>query len=135
VQAAGVDPARAADRDGRPGRGAQHERVELLAAGLGVLLGVVQPRERSAVGEGESVEVEQDRGGDKRARQRPAAGLVGARDEAPLELAVEGEQLAAARAGRLGAARAQRGGADRRRVLRDRGGGLGGGRGRRRRRV
>ena len=68
--------------------------IELLAARLGVLLGVVQPRERAAVGQRQPLEVEQDGGGDERPGERAAPGLVGAGDEAAAELAVEGEELA-----------------------------------------
>src|SRR4029453_18772110 len=59
VEAAAVDPARAANDDRRLRGGPQHERVELLASGLGVLLGVVQTRERAAVRQGQALEVEQ----------------------------------------------------------------------------
>jgi len=96
VEAAGVDPTRATDDDRCSGRGAHHERIQLLAAGFGVLLRVVQVRQRPARGEGEAVEVEQDRRRDERARERAPPGLVGTGDEAPLERAIEGEQLPAA---------------------------------------
>ena len=96
VQAARVDPAHAARHDHRLRRRAHDERVELLAAGLGVLLRVVEPRERAPVGERQPLQVEEDRGSEQRARQAAAAGLVGARDEAVAELAVEREQAPAA---------------------------------------
>jgi hypothetical protein len=70
-----------------------------------VLLGVVQLRERAAVGKREAVQVEEDRRGDERAGERAPAGFVGSGDEAPLEGAIEGEEAAAA-AGRV--ARASR---------------------------
>ena len=96
VEPARVDAARAARHDRGPRRGPQDERVELLPARLGVLLGVVQVGERAPVRQRQAVEVEQDRGRDERPGERTPAGLVGPCDEAPLEGAVEGEQLAAA---------------------------------------
>ena len=96
MQAARVDPAHAAGDDHRPGGRAQHERVELLARLGGVLLGVVQAAQRAAVRQGQALEVEQHGGGDQRARERAAAGLVGAGHVAAAELPVEGEQAAPA---------------------------------------
>jgi hypothetical protein len=63
-----------------------------------VLLRVVEPSECAAIREGQAVEIEQDRCRHERPGQGTAPGLVGAGDEAALESAVEGEQLAAARA-------------------------------------
>ena len=72
--------------------GAQHQRVQLLAPGLGVLLRVVQPRERTPVRERELLQVEQHRRRHERAREGAAAGLVGAGHEAAPSDAVEREQ-------------------------------------------
>jgi hypothetical protein len=96
VQAAPVDPADAARDDDRLRRRPHDQRVELLAAGLGVLLRVVEPRERAPVRQRQPLDVEQDSGGEQRPRQATAPGFVGTRDEAVAELAVEREQPAAA---------------------------------------
>ena len=61
-----------------------------------VLLRVVQAAQRAAVGQRQPLEVEQHRGRHERPGQRAAAGLVGAGHVAAAELAVEGEQAAAA---------------------------------------
>jgi hypothetical protein len=61
-----------------------------------VLLGVVEARERAAFGQRQPLEVEQNGRRDERPGQRAAAGLVGTRDEAALERAVESEELATA---------------------------------------
>jgi hypothetical protein len=95
VEPAGVDRAHAAGDDRHLGRRLHDARVELLARGLGVLLGVVQARERAAVGQGQALEVEEDGGGHERAREAAATGLVGAGDPAHAERAVELEQAAA----------------------------------------
>src|SRR5207302_10780107 len=83
-----------------PGRdaigGAQHERVELRASGRAVLLRVVEVGERPAGGQRKPLEGEEAGGGHERARERASTRLVGAGDEAPLERAIEGEELAAA---------------------------------------
>ena len=72
--------------------GGDHGRVEALALLLGLALGVVEPGERLALVLAEALVVEQDRGRDERAGERPAAGLVGAGDEAAPELLVEAEE-------------------------------------------
>ena len=92
MQAASVDPAHAAHRDRDPRRRPHDDRVQRLALLGGPLLGVVEVAERAAVAQREPLVVEQDRGGDQRARERAAPGLVGAGDEARAELAVEAEQ-------------------------------------------
>jgi hypothetical protein len=91
VESARVDAAHAAHHDRRLRRRPEDERVEPLAARLVVLLGVVQPGERAAVGQRQAVEVKQDRGRDERPGEAAAAGLVSTRDEAPLERPIEGE--------------------------------------------
>ena len=96
VQAAAVDPGRRADHDADPRRRPQHAGEHLQPPLLGHLLGVVQAAEGAAVGVREALVVDQDRGGDQRAGQAAAPGLVGAGDEAALQPAVEGEQAAAA---------------------------------------
>lgn len=92
VQAAGVDPAHATHDNRRLRCRPQHERVELLAARLRVLLGVVQTRQGAAIRKRELVEVEEDRRGDQRSREAATTSLVGAGDVAALEGAVEGEE-------------------------------------------
>jgi hypothetical protein len=99
MEAARVDPPDAADNDRGLRGGSQHERVELLAPGLGVLLGVVQARQRAPVRQRELLEVEEDGGCDERPRETATPGLVSTRDVAAVERAVVGEQ-AAARTGR-----------------------------------
>src|SRR5437764_12167792 len=94
VEPTGVDATHAA-RDDAGARGcAQHERVELLATGLGLLLRVVEASERAALGQRQALEVEEHRGGDERARQRPPPRLVGTGYEAAPQRAVEREELA-----------------------------------------
>ena len=96
MQPARVDPAHAA-RDDDDARGAaQHERVELLARLVRVLLGVVQRAQRAQLAGGERLVVEQHAGRDERPGETAAAGLVGAGDEADAEAAVEREQPLAA---------------------------------------
>jgi hypothetical protein len=93
VQSAGVDPAHAA-RDHACLRGGAHdERIELFAPRLGLLLRVVEARQRPAFAERQALEVEQDRRRGQGAGERAAAGLVGAGDEATTEIPVEREQL------------------------------------------
>jgi hypothetical protein len=58
-----------------------------------VLLGVVQPRERTPLRERETIQVEEDCRSDERTGERSATGLVRAGDEAALEAAIEGEEL------------------------------------------
>jgi hypothetical protein len=101
VQAACVDSADASDHDRRLRGRAQHERVQLLTAGLGVLLGVVQTSQRAALGEGQLLEIEEDRCGDKRAGERPATSLVSPGNEAPIERPVEREKTSAGASGTL----------------------------------
>jgi hypothetical protein len=60
-----------------------------------VLLGVVEPAECTAVGEGQTLEVEEHRGCHERAGEGPPPGLVGSGDEAAAKLTVEGEETAA----------------------------------------
>ena len=96
MQAVRVDAPRAPGHDCDAGGGAQHEWVQLLPAGLGVLLRVVEPGEGPARGERQPVEVEEDRGRHERPGERASAGFVGASDEAALERPIEGEELAAA---------------------------------------
>ncbi len=97
VQAALVDAAGTAHHDADPLGGAQHAGEELGPL-LGVhLLGVVQAGEGAAVGVGERLVVDQHRGGDQRAGEAAAAGLVGAGDPAAVEAAVEGEEPTGAR--------------------------------------
>jgi hypothetical protein len=95
VQPTRVDPAHAADDDRRLGRRAEDERIELLAPGLGVLLRVVQPRERAPFRERQLLEIEQDRCCDERTCERAAAGFVGARYVAAGERSVEGKEATA----------------------------------------
>jgi hypothetical protein len=104
VEAAGVDPPGAAANHGRTAGGAKDQRVELLPSFLGVLLRIVEARERSTIREREALEIELDGGRDERACEAAAARLIGARYEAPLERAIEGkESPAAARSRRLAA--------------------------------
>ena len=65
---------------------------QLLALLRRDLLRVVQQRERADAVVAQAGVVEQDSGDDERARERTAAGLVGARDEACAELAIEAEE-------------------------------------------
>ena len=58
---------------------------------LGVLLRVVQPRERAAIRQRQPLEIEQDGRSDQRAGERAPSGLVGPGYEAPFERAIEGE--------------------------------------------
>jgi hypothetical protein len=95
VQPARVDAADAANHDRRLRRGAEDERVELLAPGLGVLLRVVQPREGAALRKRQLLEIEQDRSCDERTCERAAAGLVCARYVAPAERSIEREEATA----------------------------------------
>ena len=98
VQAAAVDAAGAAGDD-RDARGdPQHDRVERLARLFGVLLGVVEQRERADVARTEAVVVKEHGRRDQRAGQAAATGLVGAGDEAHAERAVVLEELAASAA-------------------------------------
>jgi hypothetical protein len=91
MKPARVDPANAAHDHGRPRRRPQHERVELLAAGLVVLLRVVQAGECTTVGQRELLEVEQDRRGHERPSETAAPRLVRTSNEALAERAIEGE--------------------------------------------
>jgi hypothetical protein len=95
VQSSRVDSTYAAHDYRRLRGGSQHERVKLLATRLGVLLGIVQARERAPLRERELVEVEEDRGSDERSCEAAPAGLVGSGDVTPLESPVVGEQPAA----------------------------------------
>jgi len=61
-----------------------------------VLLRIVEPRQRAPVGKRQALEVEQDRSGEQRPGEATPARLVRTGDEAVSELAVEGEQPAAA---------------------------------------
>ena len=102
VQAAGVDAANAAHRDRDAIDRSQHDRVELLALLGAALLGVVELAERAPVAQAEALVVDQHRGGDQRAGERAAPGLVGAGDVARAQRAVEAKQprrLAAPAAG------------------------------------
>jgi hypothetical protein len=81
------------DHDGLLGR-AQDDRVQRLAHLRRVLLGVVERRQRPALGERQRFDVEQDRRRDQRAGQAAAPGLVGARDVPEAQLAVELEEPA-----------------------------------------
>jgi hypothetical protein len=103
VQSVRIDAAHAARHDHGPGSRAHDEGVELLPACLGELLRVVEARQRLPVGERQALEVEQDRRREQRSGEAAATGLVRTRDEAVAELAVEGEQPAAAAPGRAGA--------------------------------
>jgi hypothetical protein len=108
MQAARVDAAHAARHDHRLRGRAHDDRVELLAAGFRVLLRVVEPREGATVRQRQALQVEENGGREQRARQATAPGLVSARDEAAVELAVECEQPPTAALGRprsLGRAR------------------------------
>jgi hypothetical protein len=58
VQAARVDAAHAAHDYRRLRSGAEDERIELLTARLGVLLGVVEPGKRTAIRERKALDVE-----------------------------------------------------------------------------
>jgi hypothetical protein len=95
VQPARVDTAHAPDYDRRLGGGAQDERVELLAPLLGVLLRVVETRERTPLRQRQLLDVEQNRRCDKWPSERPAAGLVRSGYEAPAERPVERKQAPA----------------------------------------
>jgi hypothetical protein len=105
VQAPRVDAAHAAHDDRGLGRSTQYKRVELLTAGLGVLLRVVESRERAPVGERQLLDVEEDRGGDERPGETAAARLVRAGYVAALERAVIGEEPPARSAAALRACR------------------------------
>ena len=84
VQAAPVDPARAARDDAtRPRCAGRAERAP--RGPRRVLLGVVERAERADVAHAEALEVEQHRRGDERAGEAAAPGLVGAGDEADAE--------------------------------------------------
>ncbi len=96
VEAAAVDPRRRADHDAGPRRRPQHAGEHLQARLLGHLLGVVDAAEDAPVADREALVVEEDGGGDQRARQAAAPGLVGARDEAVVEPAIEVEEPLAA---------------------------------------
>src|SRR5262249_38386132 len=74
--------------------------VELLARRLAALLRVVQAGERPDLVVAQLRVVEQYARHQKRPRERPAARLVGAGDEAHAELAVELEKLASGTAAR-----------------------------------
>ena len=92
VKAAGVDAAHAARDDGGRAGGPHHQRVELLAGLLGVLLGVVEARQRAPVRERQPLEVEQHGASHERSGQGAAARLVGSGDPARSDLPVEREQ-------------------------------------------
>ncbi len=94
VQAARVDPAHGARDDHDLGGRTHDDRVQ-LGARLGVvLLGVVEGGQRADLADAESLDVEEHRGGDERAREAAAAGLVGTRDPADAQAAVEPEEPA-----------------------------------------
>jgi hypothetical protein len=61
------------------------------------LLRVIQPRERTTVRQRQTLDVEQDRSRDQRAREAPPSRLVRSCDEATAELTIEGEELATRR--------------------------------------
>jgi hypothetical protein len=94
VEAARVDAAHAAHDDRGLRRGTQNERVELLAAGLGVLLRVVEASERASLGQRQLLEVEENGGRDKRPREGATARFVGTGYETAPKRAVEGEEAA-----------------------------------------
>ena len=81
-----------ADRS-RAGADGLEQRLTLLDRHL---FRVVQRRERPDAWAAELLVVEEHAGDDERACERPATGLVGARDEARVELAVEPEETLAA---------------------------------------
>ena len=95
VQPEAVDPPHAAADHGGLGGRPQHQRVQLLAARLGVLLGVVEAGEGAAVAQREALEVEQHGRRHQGPGQGTAARLVRAGHEPRSQLAVEGKQLAA----------------------------------------
>src|SRR6476661_5203259 len=95
VQAARVDPGRAARDRGDLHRRAHDDRVERLARGGVVLLGVVEQREGADVADAQRFDVEEHGGGDERAGEAAAAGLVGTGDPADAEAPVELEETAA----------------------------------------
>jgi hypothetical protein len=90
-----VDAARAPGHDVDLDRGAQDHREELLARLDVVLLGVVEDAEGADLADAQRVHVEQDRRRDERAGQATAPGLVGPRDPADAEPAIELEQAPA----------------------------------------
>jgi len=98
VQPVSVDLARRNHTYGDLLGAADDRPEELLPPLAGDLLGVVQQRERPHTVVAEAAVVEQDTRDDERPRQRAASRLVGARDEACAEPAVEREQLLADRA-------------------------------------
>jgi hypothetical protein len=95
VEAASVDTAHAAHDDRGLRRGTQNKRVELLTTGLGVLLRIVQPRQRASLRQRQLLEIEEDGRRDQRPGEGAAARLVGAGYETATERAVEGEEAAA----------------------------------------
>jgi hypothetical protein len=66
-------------------------RIEPLAVLASHLLGVVKPAQRATVGKAQPPIVEQHSGGDQRAGERAATGLVASRHHPGSELAVERE--------------------------------------------
>ena len=98
VQAVPVDVGARDDADADPRRAADHCAEELLALLRRDLLGVVQGRERPHPMVAEALVVEQDARDDERPRERAATRLVGARDEARTEPAIEREELLTGRA-------------------------------------
>jgi hypothetical protein len=95
VETARVDTAHAAHDDRGLRRGTKHQRIELLTAGLGVLLRVVQPRERAPLGQRQLLEIEEDGRRDQRPGEGAAAGLVGAGYKTAPKRSVKGEEAAA----------------------------------------
>jgi hypothetical protein len=95
VQPRAVDLGRRHRPDDDPLRAAEHRAVELLTLGLGALLRVVQAGERTHLVVTQLRVVEQHAGHEQRPGERPPPRLVGARDEARTELAVELEELPA----------------------------------------
>jgi hypothetical protein len=97
VQPVAVDVARRDHAHGHLLRALEHASEQVLAQLLGALLRVVQVRERADPVVAQAPVVEQHAGDDERPRERAAARLVGARDEARAEPAVEAEELLAGR--------------------------------------
>ena len=122
VQPVAVDAAHAArDDDDLDGRAHDH-RVELVARLGVVLLGVVERGERPDLADAEGLDVEEHGRGDERAGEASAPGLVGARDPAHAQAAVELEEATpgAALGPRAAAAGAARPGGAARRARRAR---------------
>jgi hypothetical protein len=98
VQATLVDALRAAGDDADLERRPQHDGIERLAALRGVLLGVVERRQRTDLPGAERVQVEQDGGRHERPGQAAPAGLVRSGHEPDAEAAVVLDQPPAGRA-------------------------------------